>query len=174
MTHLPHVRRGRTRDLSQERLAGPDQARGWDDFGCNHTKSTSRLVTQLTSRSSRARFAVSDRTGPQRAGRLNSGVRSCRKDHGYYKNNVPAAVHLISCSWTSLHCQSRGPRATWNRVLELLREMVVDAHDLRRRTLYDQHACLSVHALALVAFQGLQDLTIRSSRARFAASCKYH
>ncbi len=75
MTHLPHVRQGRTRDLSQERLAGPDQARGWDDFGCNHTKSTSRLVTQLTSRSSRARFAVSDRTGPQRAGRLNSGVR---------------------------------------------------------------------------------------------------
>ena len=67
--------RSQEQKLSQERLAGPDQARGWNYSGCNRTKSDQRLVSQLTSRSSRARFAVSSRTHSPDAGRLNSGVR---------------------------------------------------------------------------------------------------
>ena len=126
MTHLPHVRQGRTRELSQERLAGPDQARGWDDFGCNHTKSTSRLVTQLTSRSSRARFAVSDRTGPQRAGRLNSGVRHNSERSSRLKNSAHHALHLrrslhpsdLRCRtlWASPGSTSRKPTIGSNRL----------------------------------------------------------
>ena len=103
MAHLHHVRQGSTRELSQERLAGPDQARGWDDFGCNHTKSTSRLVTQLTSRSSRARFAVSDRTGPQRAGRLNSGVRSCQRKFSAQEQLNQATRPLLGAATLAPH-----------------------------------------------------------------------
>ena len=46
-------------------------------------KSDQRLVSQLTSRSSRARFAVSSRTHSPDAGRLNSGVRRLPDNRGF-------------------------------------------------------------------------------------------
>ena len=188
MTHLPHVRQGRTRDLSQERLAGPDQARGWDDFGCNHTKSTSRLVTQLTSRSSRARFAVSDRTGPQRAGRLNSGVRSCQCKFSREKR-LSLASRSCSAPLRSRFTHNSPPSARITRGAPDFIRLRPSRFSCCHAVLRGSHAGARgnkpcrVYLRASVRFDGVKagsqqkrpaghDLTIRSSRVRFAASSR--
>jgi len=119
----------RNKSSRKSGLPARTKRESWDDSGCNRTKSAQRLVSQLTSRSSRARFAVSDR--PTRKGRAGltqalGGARSSSSTR-CWGNPAPARLaaligHILRAAWKQLHsvCGQTFPRTARGRTEPVL------------------------------------------------------